>query len=160
MTHFGRRMSLALAVAVSMPGVAQARCWGPTAVTSARIKDFDTMLMVGALKCRLKGNDVVGRYNRFVQQSRPILSQANEALRTHFEGEGGLDAYDRYATALANRFGGDAAETDCDAIRDTLDELAEPMASVAELESIAKRTRLPLRLPGQTCPTQITAHGD
>ncbi len=50
--------------------------------------------------------EITADYNKFVREKRALLISANDDLRAQFAaGRGakaGLDAFDRYATALAN----------------------------------------------------------
>ena len=45
-----------------------------------------------------------GAYNRFVGRARPALIEGEKALLAHFAREGDKLAYDRFTTALANRY--------------------------------------------------------
>lgn len=99
----------ALAASAMLAGSAQAGCWSDAAYQAAQVREFDTMLMVEALRCRKTAANFVQDYNAFVVASRPALLKANATLRTHFAGEvgakGALGAYDNYMTTVANRYG-------------------------------------------------------
>ena len=107
-----RKLTIRFAAAVALAAVPatslQASCWSDAAVSAAQIRDMETMLMVSSRRCRGVGNTMIADYNRFVSQSRAALVQVNETLRAHFLPQGGLNAYDRYVTAVANRYGGGA----------------------------------------------------
>jgi hypothetical protein len=101
------------AMAVSAP--AQAACWSDDTMAAAKVREFETLLMVSALRCRAMGRDIIGHYNNFVRENRNQLAAANDTLRAQFTAEGaGLNGYDRYVTQLANRYGAGAGGFDCD----------------------------------------------
>lgn len=110
-------VAVAIAAAVTSAPAAAAPCWSTEAVDAAFVRDLDTSLMVATLRCRLHGVDISGDYNRFVREKRAILVAANDQLRAQFligrSGKAGLDAFDRYATALANSHGAGSDSLDC-----------------------------------------------
>jgi len=104
--------------AALLAGPAQAAgCWSEASYEAAQMRDFDTMLMVATLRCRIKNIDFGDDYNRFVRSKRPILAQANQQLRTQFALSVGrskaLSAYDDYMTKLANGYGGGTENMSC-----------------------------------------------
>jgi hypothetical protein len=111
---------LAAAVVLAAMGTAvpaQAACWSEAAVSAAKVRGLETMLMVAALRCRISGQNFLGDYNQLIRQSRPALTSVNDTLRAHFiesvGTRGGLDAYDRYVTSIANRYGAGATGLNC-----------------------------------------------
>jgi hypothetical protein len=103
------KMLAAVAATAMLAGSANAACWSDAAYKAAQVREFDTMLMVEALRCRKTASNFVHDYNAFVVASRPALLKANAALRSHFAGQvgakGALNAYDNYMTTVANRYG-------------------------------------------------------
>lgn len=119
--------------AIGISGPAQAACWTPVALSAAATREFDTMLMVSALKCRYERPELLARYNVIVRHNRPALVAANQRLRAYFESTVGKraaeGAYDRYVTRVANRYGAAAGSLDCAAVLTLADTaLAEPAA--------------------------------
>ena len=102
LTVIGALCALTLATAP----VQAAPCWTKQAEKAAKIRDFQTYLMVGALQCRGREARVLSDYNKFVRNHRGVISAQNEQLRRHFINahgrNGGERAYDRFTTALAN----------------------------------------------------------
>ena len=113
------RKILAAAIAATMPlaPAAASTCWKQQAVEAAQIRDFEMMLMVSALRCRVTGNDFLASYNRFIREKRDTLSQVNDELREHFRSVvgpvGALGAYDNYVTGIANSYGAGADGLAC-----------------------------------------------
>ena len=132
-------------------GTAQAACWSPQAAEAAEVRDLETMLMVASLRCRLTGQNFISDYNRFVRSSRPALVEANDRLRSHYATSGGLNAYDRYVTSLANRHGGGSAGLDCQDMEALLEEAKDEGASVAQLAKLARSVAGGPALPGGRC---------
>ncbi len=141
-------------LAVSTP--AQATCWSAHAVAAAQVRDLETMLMVSALRCRSSGTDFLGSYNQFVRSSRAALMQANTQLRAHFVAAGsGLNGYDRYVTALANRYGAGAEGLNCRDMAAITDAALQEGQSFAGLSALATRAEVQPELRGGTCPVTI-----
>jgi len=114
---------------------AYAGCWEGRSVDAAKIRDMQTMLMVGSLRCRMVGTDVLPSYNRFVNNNRGALKQINAQLRDHFGGDTG---YDRFTTSLANSYGsGSKGIKDCDALRDIANKAAAAKGNSQHLLAIA-----------------------
>lgn len=92
----------------------QAACWTPQQVAAAKVRDFDTMLMVSALRCRFESHALVNEYNAMVSRHRNGLSEMNRTLGARFRaihGEReGLNQLDRYVTQVANHYGAGTSE--------------------------------------------------
>lgn len=143
---------LALAVLASP---AKASCWSEDAWEAARVRELDTMLMVEALRCRRTTADFLATYNRFVEGSRPALVRANLLLRAHFAEtvgpRGALDAYDRYVTAVANRYGAGTAGLACADLASIAAAAAAAAQSGQSLEALADVADLQPAPPGARC---------
>ncbi len=139
------------AAALTLTTTAQAACWSPRAAEAAEVRDLDTMLMVASLRCRISGRNFIPDYNSFVRNSRPALSAANDMLRAQFASSGGLDAYDRYVTSLANTHGGGSATLDCRDMENLLDEAKDQGGAVATLAKLARSVDGGPKLPGGRC---------
>jgi hypothetical protein len=142
---------LALA-AVANAGVVQAACWSEDAVEAAQIRTLETMLMVASLRCRDSGTDLLPSYNAFVRGHRATLTVMNDRLRAHF---GNLNAYDRYVTSVANRYGGGAIGLDCDDMASLLKAARKTDGPGDELASIAQKARIRVTIPGERCPVTL-----
>src|SRR5690606_30503941 len=90
-----------LSLSLATPAAAQ-NCWNGAAVKAAKVRDLQTLLMVGALQCRSTEYDVLGHYNRFVKAHRATITAHNDVLKTHFVRAGKARDYDRFTTAMAN----------------------------------------------------------
>jgi hypothetical protein len=148
---------IAAIVSFGFSTIAQAKCWTSEAVDAAKVRDLETMLMVSSLRCRLGGHDFLSEYNAFVRSSRPALTEVNNALRTHFEGAGGLNAYDRYVTGIANRYGGGADGLGCKDMRSILRAAKAEGNSFTGLVRLANDADVRPRVPGQQCASRIAS---
>jgi hypothetical protein len=145
------------AMLISMP--AQAACWSEGAIEAAKVRDLETMMMVSALRCRQTGHNFLPDYNRFVRTSRVGLVEANNRLRAHFAPAGGLNAYDRWVTSLANRYGGGAEGLDCADMASIVAATAHQGASFRALLTIAERADVQPVLGGHRCTVTLARAG-
>ncbi len=86
---------------------ADTRCWRDRELEAARVRAFQTMLMVGALQCRGYYQPAADAYNWFVERQRDQLQRHLRTIARHFERESGAEAVaanDRFNTALANQY--------------------------------------------------------
>lgn len=149
------RVIAALALGSVSLSSAQAACWSDAAVAAAKVRDLETMLMVSALRCRASDNAMLKQYNRFVVRSRAALTEVNQTLRNQFAGSGGLNAYDRYVTSVANRYGAGADGLSCDDMTSILSAAEAEGGSLAGLARLANDAGVEPRLAGERCPTSI-----
>ena len=112
--------------------------------------------MVATLRCQAAHADVTPAYNHFVRANRDTLQGANAVLLAQFQiGFGssqGQTQYDRFATALANGYGGDA--TDPGVCADTAalaEEAAAAGGDIARLVALEDRFGFSSALPGGQC---------
>jgi hypothetical protein len=103
MRSFAFGLSL-LALAVSVATPVAATCWEPEEYEAARLRDLQTVLMVSALKCGRADPAMPGAYNRWVARAKPKLVEGEQKLLAHFVREGDKAKYDKFTTALANRY--------------------------------------------------------
>jgi hypothetical protein len=110
------------------------------------------------------GVDVLTAYNDFVRQNRGTLQTANGLIKAQFDtgyGKDGATFYDRFATGLANRYGGDATSGEiCSETASAAQEAAAAAGDVARLLDIAERFGPAPDLPGGECPTGFAAKMD
>lgn len=138
----------------SAPAMAAA-CWTEAAYKAAQIRDFETMMMVSTLRCRITGVDFSEPYNQFIRGKRSLLITANETLRGQFALAVGkaraLGAYDDYMTKIANSYGGGMAGMNC---RDFASVVDAAVAAPATMEAIARLAAMAgsePRVPGDRC---------
>jgi hypothetical protein len=149
-----RLAAAALAIALPTTSV-QAQCWSEASVTAAKIRDLETMLMVAALRCRSHSNRILADYNHFVRQSRSALVRVNDQLRAQFAPVGGLNAYDRYVTSIANRYGAGAEGLTCDDMASILSAANAEGGSFQGLARLASDAGVEPVLSGHRCPVSI-----
>ena len=70
-----------MAAALAASPAQAAGCWSNISYEAAQLRDFDTMLMVATLRCRINNVDFSADYNRFVREKRSILAEANQQLQ-------------------------------------------------------------------------------
>jgi hypothetical protein len=156
MTSFLKRAGAILALtATSIAVPAQAACWNDAAISAAKVRDLETMLMVSTLRCRLSGQNMLSAYNQMINKSRSALTAVNDSLRAHFIADvgerAGLNAYDRYVTSVANRYGAGVEGLNC---RDMASILAAANAeggSAKGLARLANDAGVEPRLSGGRC---------
>lgn len=138
-----------------------AACWNIQAIEAAQVRDFETMLMVSALRCRNTGVNFLDEYNGFVRTKRSALTQVNEELRGQFEqtlgAKAALNAYDAYVTSLANSYGAGAAGLACSDMQSLTQAANAAAPTRSALVVLAQRAGANPRLPGAKCPLTIAA---
>lgn len=148
------------AIAALLATPAQANCWSKETIAAAKVREFETMLMVSALRCRNSGHDFLAKYNHFVRQGRPVLAHANEKLRTHFvtiHGAGrGLNHYDGFVTSIANRYGAGTEGLSCRDLGDIVSAAVAGSHSLAHLERLADNAAIRPNV-GRQCPVTMAA---
>lgn len=102
-----RHLAMGLAFLSCMTGVTTpvlAACWEPEEYEAARMRDLQTVLMVSALKCGRADPEMPGAYNKWVGRAKAKLVEGEQKLLAHFVREGDKSKYDKFTTALANRY--------------------------------------------------------
>ena len=148
--------TLAAVLSVALcAGSANAACWSDAAYEAAQVREFDTMLMVQALRCRKTNANFVGDYNRFVVASRPALLKANATLKSHFAAEhgerGALNAYDNYMTTVANRYGAGTNGLGCEDVAAMVQMALAAKGSHAALSELADTVQMTPAVQGDRC---------
>ena len=119
------------------------------------------MIMVSSLRCRLKGDNFISSYNHFIRSHRTTLTEANDRLRTHFAASVGagqaLNAYDRYVTGIANRYGGGAAGLGCEDVEDILQSAQKHGSSLDHLDRVAAQAGVEPQMQGGRCPRTMAS---
>ena len=86
--HAVAAMAGAALLLASAPANA-AGCWAKEdAAVAAKVRELQTMLMVGALRCRATGIDILPSYNAFVSTHRKTIAAMNDRLKAHFASSG------------------------------------------------------------------------
>src|SRR4051812_35677240 len=119
MDRFGVKAAIAVSTAAALLAAQPARaamgCWDHHQAAAAKVRDLQSRLMVATLRCQAMGMNVVAAYNDFVRQNRDTLQSANGLIKAQFDtgyGKDGATYYDHFATSLANRYGGDATNSE------------------------------------------------
>jgi hypothetical protein len=129
-----------LAMCASAANASSYPCFHADEQQSARIHDFQILMMVGALKCRDVAPGSVGRYAAMLsQRDQELASHGDRLLGRMIEEQGyreGRQAFDTYETTLSNHY------SDRDLTRETCEDLGAYArmaleANPAELETLA-----------------------
>lgn len=136
---------------------AQAACWGEAAVEAAKVRDLETMLMVSSLRCHAASPALLDEYNGFVRASRAALTEVNQTLRKQFADAGGLNAYDKFVTAIANRYGAGADGLNCNDMASIVAAAQAEGGSLAGLARLATDAGVEPRLSGPKCTVTMVA---
>jgi hypothetical protein len=137
-----------------------AGCWKPEGAAAAKLRDLQSRLMVATLRCRAIGTDIEASYGNFVRSNRQTIQAANDLLKAQFAtgDKVGARAYDSFATALANQYGGDATTDDlCRGFAAAAEDAASAGGDLGKLLGVAERLGPPPPLPGGECPTSFAA---
>ena len=147
----------AAAVVVAAPQPSYAACWSANEVAAARVRDFDTMLMVSALRCRRGDSGMLKKYNAMVKRSRAALVVGNTRLRAYFtQTGGGQNAFDRYVTRVANRYGAGVEGLDCNALASIADLALKQPATFNALDRLAALNAIDPLIEGERCEPVLT----
>lgn len=158
MRGFGKLAALCAGVALASPAQA-APCWSDAAYSAAQMRDFDTLLMVQTLRCRINDIDFSADYNRFVRNNRVILADANREIRTHFASAVGraraLGAYDDFMTKIANGYGAGTKGMNCADYAALARNAASAPVKRAALVALAEGAGARPAIPGQRCTVKV-----
>lgn len=139
-----------------------AGCWArQDTAAAAKVRELQTMLMVGALRCRATGIDILAGYNAFVSAHRQTIAAMNDRLKAHFASSGPIEGqrrYDRFTTALANGYGAGTTGPESCAEMAALAKEARSAAGSAELVALAERS-VPASDPAGGCPVVLARNG-
>lgn len=154
---FGAMVTGAAFVAASTP--AQAACWSNAAYEAAQVRDFETMMMVSMLRCRISSTDFTASYNKFVVSKRPVLTAINNELRAQFAQTVGsaraAAAFDNYMTKVANSYGAGAPGLSCYEAAGLLNSAVAAAPTRDALVEIADRAGSTPLLPGNKCNVSV-----
>jgi hypothetical protein len=140
-----RAALLALAACAGLTAnTAQAACIDDTLAHAARLHEFEMMTMNASLRCSLQGIDWRSDYDAMVSAHQARFDGAAQALQRYFAGGAQVDAHhggawDRYATLIANRYGGGTTTPDaCRAFAAVVVEVARASADDRTLGAVAR----------------------
>jgi hypothetical protein len=149
---------LAAAALLSAAQAQAAGCWKPEGAAAAKLRDLQSRLMVATLRCRAIGADIEQSYSAFVRSNREAIQAANAILKAQFAtgDKVGERAYDSFATALANQYGGDATTPEiCQSAAAAAEDAAAAGGELGRLLAVAERLGPPPPLPGGECPVSF-----
>lgn len=154
-----------LCVTASTIASAQEMCWTQKELAAARVRDLQSVLMVGALQCRASGHDILAEYNRFVVAGRTTITRQNDVLKARFVRlhgpREGQRVYDRFTTALANDHSANAVGGFCADMAILAAEATRAAAagySSDALELVAERIGERPFGVGDTCRIETASH--
>ena len=108
-----RRSSATLAMlslALTSTSALAAQCWDANEMNSVQMHSLNTMLLVGALKCRNVAPEVMDSFNAYAQARHEILAGNSFLVSAHFINQHGLSsgkiAFANYETKVANQYSG------------------------------------------------------
>jgi len=112
MRPFWRIVGLVAAgLVLAAAGTADAACIDEPVVGAARLHEFEMLMMDVSLRCSRLGVAMQPHYDSMVDAHRSLFDGAAQRLQRYFATDATADAhhrglYDRYATMIANRYGG------------------------------------------------------
>jgi hypothetical protein len=135
---------------------ARAACWNVEDRSAALIRELQTHIFVGVLRCKISDPSIVEAYSRFLRANHDVISRASARLKEHFARSGapavGQRAYDSFTSNMANSFGSAANGVEaCARIAKLADEGALSEGSREFLLLLADRESLAASLPGGLC---------
>lgn len=146
--------SAIVSLALSSTSVLAEQCWDPVLTNSVKIHSLNTLLLVGALKCRSASPAILDSYNKFVETRRDILAENSFLVSAHFinihGSSSGKIAFANYESKLANQFSGRAEDPISCARIGAYSRLAA-RASESDLLELASAVA---PLPQLECPVQ------
>ncbi len=81
-------------------------CWQPEEASAASLFAFETMLMVGTLRCRARDASVEASYRAFADARSAMIARHADTVRMHFIADRGVtaggNAFSDYETTIGN----------------------------------------------------------
>ncbi|MCW1381204.1 hypothetical protein OLX02_00060 [Novosphingobium sp. KCTC 2891] len=148
----GAVLAAALASLVAGQAAQAANCAGPEIAEAARVVEFEAMMMAVSLRCARAGVDMRPTFDRMVGTHAARFGAADTAMHRYFA-PAGPRAFDRYATGIANKYGGGATDGGtCRVFNGLAGELASPASDGRVLGAVV---RAMIRMPeGLDCPAK------
>lgn len=154
-----RAVLLAAALAL-VPVQARAVCADEPVADAARLHEFGTMMMDVSLRCGLMGVAMQPHYETMVSTHQAMFDAATARLKHFFATSAGAEdkhggLYDRYATLIANRYGGGNTSLDsCHMFDAVAFEIARAGDGGKVLNAVAHAMILHPVLEGAACPVR------
>lgn len=158
MKLFSQTMAAA-AIGAALASPTQAGCWSQATFEAAQVRELETMLMVGAMRCMQDSASFATDYNAFVRNNAATLSGAGQTLRTHFAtefGNGGGDAYRSFISGEADRFMVGSARLSCQDLG-TVARMAANADSPTALVRFATSAEIRPSAPAKLCKSEEPA---
>jgi hypothetical protein len=146
------------AAALACGGTAQAACIDEPVIGAARLHEFEMLMMDVSLRCTRMGVAMQAHYDAMVETHHALFEAAVKRLQHFFaigdEGHhGGL--YDRYATLIANRYGGGNTSADaCHVFDGVTVEVTRAADGGRMLGAVAQAMIAHPLLESATCPAK------
>lgn len=154
------RAAIVITASLTLAGAqtAQAACIDPPVAQAARLHEFETLMMDVSLRCSLAGVAMQPHYEAMVSSQQARFDAAAQRLQGFFAigsepqaRHGGL--YDRYATMIANRYGGGNTSVDSCRLFDAVAvELSHARDDGRTLAAVAEAMVRHPMLERATCP--------
>ena len=151
---------VAAVLALILAGTADAACIEEPVVGAARLHEFEMLMMDVSLRCTRIGVAMQPHYDSMIGVHRSLFDGAAQRLQRFFATDAVADAhhrglYDRYATMIANRYGG--GNTSLDTCR-VFDAVAVEVARAGDggrmLGAVAQAMIAHPLLEAATCPAK------
>jgi hypothetical protein len=158
----GRRATVLLAAVLALAGAETARagCIDAPVTNAARLHEFEVLMMDVSLRCTRLGVAMQVHYDALISTHQSMFDNAVHRLQSYFATSAGDDAhhrglFDRYATLIANRYGG--GDTSLDSCR-VFDAVAVEVTRAGDsgrmLGAVAQAMIAHPVLERATCPTR------
>lgn len=157
------RIAALLAAGLALGGVdcARAACIDQPVVGAARLHEFSTLMMDVSLRCSLVGVPMRPHFEAMTAAHQSLFDAAVNRLQSFFA-SGGVAAdqhgglYDRYATMVANRYGGGSTSVaTCRTFDAIVVELARANDGGRTLAMVAQAMIAHPLLERATCPALV-----
>lgn len=153
---FAAAVLAATGIVATAPAQGQS-CWGPQAISAAKVRNLDIMLMVTALRCRKGPDNFQPDYYAFAAAHQAELNVANGVLRAQFTGGGATAAnraLDRMSTSIANSYGLGHPELGCSELRKVTRDLSTSRTRGVLLAAAEALVGAPA-IPGGQCAMRV-----
>ena len=161
MATFAKKLIAAAALIAITAGSAQAACWTPSALTAAKVRDFEAMLRTTATRCAKQVPTIKASYDQFVRLSRPAFMQANTQIREHFAQDNGLvgsfSAYNQFLAGITGNYGAGVEAMSCTDLEGAIATATANGASATVIARLADENGSSPVIVGQRCSNRVTA---
>jgi hypothetical protein len=154
------RATVLLAAGLALAGAetARAACIDEPVASAARLHEFEMLMMDVSLRCTRIGVEMQAHYEAMVTTHQGLFNDAARRLQSYFSTSGDArhgGLYDRYATLIANHYGGGNTSLDSCRVFDAVAvEVTRAGDSGRMLGAVAQAMVAHPVLEIATCPTQ------